>query len=73
MSTTNSVRETRTVSAVTRDDNWIMVLEREAPQAVSSKEAGFDVCAVTLRTASGQALASYGRLKWLMCGIQSCR
>ena len=30
-----------------------------------SKEAGFDVCAVTLRTASGQALASCGR-----CDIQ---
>ena len=49
------------VSAVTRDEHWIMVLEREAPQADLSKETGFDVCAVTLRTASGQALTSYGR------------
>ena len=57
--------DSETVSAVTRDDNWIMVLEREEPQADLSKETGFDVCAVTLRTASGQALASYGR-----CHIQ---
>ena len=49
------------VSAVTRDDHWIMVLEREAPQANLSKEISFDVCAVTLRTASGQALTSHGR------------
>ena len=39
-----------------QDDHWIMMLEREAPQADSSKETGFEVCAVTLRTASGQAL-----------------
>ena len=57
--------DSTTVSAVTRDDNWIMVLEREAPQADLSKETGFDVCAVTLRTAGGQALASCGR-----CDIQ---
>ena len=53
------------VSAVTQDDHWIMMLEREAPQADLSKETGFEVCAVTLRTASGQALESYGR-----CDIQ---
>ena len=57
--------DSETVSAVTRNDNWIMVLEREAPQADLSKETGFDVCAVTLRKASGQALQSYGR-----CDIQ---
>ena len=56
-----AVADSATVSAVTRDDNWIMVLEREAPQAGFSKETGFDVCAVTLRTASGQALVSHGR------------
>ena len=33
------------VSAVTRDDHWIMVLEREAPQSDLSKETGFDMCA----------------------------
>ena len=38
------------VSEVTHDGHWIMVLEREAPQADLSKERGFDVCAVTLRT-----------------------
>ena len=53
------------VSAVTQDDYWIMVLEREAPQADLSKETGFEVCADTLRTASGQALESQGR-----CDIQ---
>ena len=53
------------VSAVTQDDHWIMMLEREAPQADLSNETGFEVCAVTLRTASGQALESYGR-----CDIQ---
>ena len=43
------------------DGHWIMVLEREAPQADLSKERGFDVCAVTLRTACAQALTSYAR------------
>ena len=38
-----------------------MLLEREASKADLSKETGFDVSAVTLRTASGQALTSYGR------------
>ena len=70
MSTKSSAREihtySATVSAVTRDDNWIMVLEeREAPQTDLGKETGFDVCAVTRRTVSGKALASYGR-----CDIQ---
>ena len=49
------------VSEVTHDGHWITVLEREAPQADLSKERGFDVCAVTLRTACGQALTSYAR------------
>ena len=56
------------VSAVTQDDNWIMMLERAAPQADLSKKkkkTGFEVCAVTLRTAIGQVLESYGR-----CDIQ---
>ena len=46
------------VNAATQDDHWIMMLEREAPQADLSKETGFEVCAVTLRTASGKALES---------------
>ena len=50
----------RSRRTVTSDDHWIKVLEREAPQADLSKETGFDVCAVTLRTTSGQALTSYG-------------
>ena len=61
MSTRSSARDdptSATVSAVTRDDNWIMVLEREAPQADLSKETGFDLCAVMLRTDCGQALAT---------------
>ena len=41
------------VSAVTQDDHWIMMLEREARQADLSKETGFEVCADTLRTAIG--------------------
>ena len=46
MSTKSSAREihtySATVSAVTRDDNWIMVLEeREAPQTDLGKETGF--------------------------------
>ena len=52
MSRRNGAREphadSATVTAVTRDDNWIMVLERKAPRADLSKETGFDVCAVTL-------------------------
>ena len=52
-------------SAVTQDDHWIMMLEREAPQADLSKETGFEMCAVTLRTTSGQTMKSYGR-----CDIQ---
>ena len=47
------------VGAVTRDD-WILVLEREAPQADLNTNNGFDVRAVTLRTASGRTLTSYG-------------
>ena len=54
------------VSAVTQDDHWIMMLESEAPQADLSKETSFKMCAVTLRTACGQALESYGR-----CDIQN--
>ena len=42
-------RHVRTV----RYSVFIMVLEREAPQADLSKETCSDVCAVTLRTASG--------------------
>ena len=53
------------VNAVTQDDHWITMKEREAPQADLSKETGFEVCAVTLRTASGQALESNGH-----CDIQ---
>ena len=30
------------VSVVTQDDHWIMMLEREAPQADLSKETGFE-------------------------------
>ena len=48
MSTRTSARrshaDSATVSAANRDDNWIMALEREAPQADLSKETSFDVC-----------------------------
>ena len=47
------------LDAVTRGE-WIMVLEREAPQADLNTNSGIDACAVTLRTASGHALTSYG-------------
>ena len=47
------------VAAATRDE-WIMVLEREGPQADLNMNNGFDVCVVTLRTDSGHALTSYG-------------
>ena len=36
------------------------MLEREAQQADLNTNNGFDVCPVTLRTASGHALTSYG-------------
>ena len=39
---------------------WIMVLEREAPQAHTNTNSGFDVFALTLRTASGHALSLCG-------------
>ena len=57
----DSHADSTALSAVTRDDHWIMMLKREAPQADLSRETGFEVCAVTLRTARGQALESYGR------------
>ena len=41
-------------------ETWIMVLEREAPQVDVNTNNGFDVHAVTLRTASGHAPTSYG-------------
>ena len=39
---------------------WFMVLEREKPQVDLNTNNGFDVCAVTFRTASEHALTSCG-------------
>ena len=47
------------VGSVNRE-GWIMVLEREAPHVDVNTNNGFDVHAVTLRTASGHAPTSYG-------------
>ena len=47
------------IGSVTRED-WTMVLESEAPRADLNTNRGFDVHGVTLQTASGHALTSYG-------------
>ena len=49
------------LGAVTRGE-WIMVLEREAPQADLNTNSVFDACAVTLRTASRHAVTV-----WTLC------
>lgn len=42
------------------EDDWIMVLEREARHGDLDTSNGFEVCAVILRTSSGHALTSWG-------------